>query len=114
MDQMTATEVAGAPAMVREVGMTTFGRETEGPLPPHNLSRFWCVRERAHVCSGQDLSGDSPPNVLGKRLAVLHVNAYHSVAVSHRPAVGYDADVPIRVPRDQSTSGAHQQSNACA
>ena len=69
----TQNELARAAAVVREVDLTTFGRETGRP----SRRTVWITTDasdRIHIRSGQGLSRDWPRNLLANPRGVLHIN----------------------------------------
>ncbi len=70
---VTQSDLARAVAVVREVELTTFGRETGRP----SRRTIWIATDaldRIHIRSGQGLSRDWPRNLLANPRAVLHIS----------------------------------------
>ena len=70
---ITQTNLAPAVAVVREVDLTTFGRETGRP----SRRTIWITTDasgRIHIRSGQGLAREWPRNLLANPRAVLHIN----------------------------------------
>jgi deazaflavin-dependent oxidoreductase (nitroreductase family) len=70
---MTQSDLSRAAAVVREVDLTTFGRQTGRP----SRRTVWITTDalgRVHIRSGQGLSRDWPRNLLANPRAVLHID----------------------------------------
>src|SRR5207253_9779630 len=79
---ITQGDLARAAAVAREVGLTTFGRETGRP----SRRTIWITTDalgRIHIRSGQGLARDWPRNLLANPRAVLHING-RDIAVRAR------------------------------
>jgi hypothetical protein len=76
------SDLARAAAVVHEVDLTTYGRETGRP----SRRTIWITTDalgRMHIRSGQGLSRDWPRNLLANPRAVLHING-RDIAVGAR------------------------------
>jgi hypothetical protein len=70
---MTQSDLSRAAAVVREVDLTTFGRQT-GRTSRRTVWITTDASGRVHIRSGQGLSRDWPRNLLANPRAVLHID----------------------------------------